>query len=915
LKTYDNKIFYVLSIGIIVAFWIQTEVLADPFGTPLGSYKGTVAYSNGTTTDVGKESSDCGTKWQCVEYVHRFYYTVMCMPQTPRHWEFVQRAADYWDTCRDKGLEPHENGKVAPQLDDILVWGTSVGGGNGHVAIVSEVRDDRVSVIEQNVRNSRGEWKSQSVSRYIKREGNRLSPFPDDPIQVSPEGLLRVSDGHGTLSSENGTLSEGDEKLPNGWFFDRYSFEGVAGQTATISMTSDEINTYLMLCFIRPDGGIERAVNDIAVNDNDDCGCGTNARISLKLPKTGTYLIVATSLVDVGRTGRYTISRRLETPNQPNPPDLTPYKPSGWSDKIVVSKRTGTNTDDPDLTTDDTLYVDWAVINQGGDINNRFYYHLYVDTNVVWFQSDSLKAGSLPAVQDHSIGKLGAGTHTIKIVADPTNVINESNESNNEYSKTISISQRGDQFEVDDTINQAKMIATDGSKQSHTFHKAGDIDWIKFPAAIGMGKYTIETSNLRNNCDTVIDLCDQFGNLIQQDDDGGVENRASKISDWQPKVTGMYFIKVWEYSGNAGGSYEISIKESQVQERGDQFEVDDTINQAKMIATDGSKQSHTFHKAGDIDWIKFPAAIGMGKYTIETSNLRNNCDTVIDLCDQFGNLIQQDDDGGVENRASKISDWQPKVTGMYFIKVWEYGGIAGGSYEISIKESQFQEREDQFEVDDTINQAKMIATDGSKQSHTFHKAGDIDWIKFPAMNISKYTIETSNLRNCDTIIALYNINGNFIQQDNDGGINRASKISDWRPTFGGMYFIKVWECNGNAGGSYEISIKSEVIPAAPMLPERTFVGPNYPNPLNPETWIPFQLAESARVTLTIYDATGKRIRLLDLGYMPLGYYTTRGRAAYWDGRNDEGERVSSGVYFYELSAGNFKSVKKMVILK
>jgi surface antigen len=790
LKTYDNKIFYVLSIGIIVAFWIQTEVLADPFGTPLGSYKGTVAYSNGTTTDVGKESSDCGTKWQCVEYVHRFYYTVMCMPQTPRHWEFVQRAADYWDTCRDKGLEPHENGKVAPQLDDILVWGTSVGGGNGHVAIVSEVRDDRVSVIEQNVRNSRGEWKSQSVSRYIKREGNRLSPFPDDPIQVSPEGLLRVSDGHGTLSSENGTLSEGDEKLPNGWFFDRYSFEGVAGQTATISMTSDEINTYLMLCFIRPDGGIERAVNDIAVNDNDDCGCGTNARISLKLPKTGTYLIVATSLVDVGRTGRYTISRRLETPNQPNPPDLTPYKPSGWSDKIVVSKRTGTNTDDPDLTTDDTLYVDWAVINQGGDINNRFYYHLYVDTNVVWFQSDSLKAGSLPAVQDHSIGKLGAGTHTIKIVADPTNVINESNESNNEYSKTISISQRGDQFEVDDTINQAK-----------------------------------------------------------------------------------------------------------------------------MIATDGSKQSHTFHKAGDIDWIKFPAAIGMGKYTIETSNLRNNCDTVIDLCDQFGNLIQQDDDGGVENRASKISDWQPKVTGMYFIKVWEYGGIAGGSYEISIKESQFQEREDQFEVDDTINQAKMIATDGSKQSHTFHKAGDIDWIKFPAMNISKYTIETSNLRNCDTIIALYNINGNFIQQDNDGGINRASKISDWRPTFGGMYFIKVWECNGNAGGSYEISIKSEVIPAAPMLPERTFVGPNYPNPLNPETWIPFQLAESARVTLTIYDATGKRIRLLDLGYMPLGYYTTRGRAAYWDGRNDEGERVSSGVYFYELSAGNFKSVKKMVILK
>jgi N-acetylmuramoyl-L-alanine amidase len=116
-------------------------------------------------------------------------------------------------------------------------------------------------------------------------------------------------------------------------------------------------------------------------------------------------------------------------------PDLTPYKPPGWSDKIVVSKRTGTNTDDPDLTTDDTLYVDWAVINQGtADITNRFYYYLYVDggKKAEWY-SDSLPAGWYAYIEDYSIGKLSAGNHTIKIVADATSVISESNESNNEY--------------------------------------------------------------------------------------------------------------------------------------------------------------------------------------------------------------------------------------------------------------------------------------------------------------------------------------------------------------------------------------------------------------------------------------------------------------------------------------------------
>ena len=102
---------------------------------------------------------------------------------------------------------------------------------------------------------------------------------------------------------------------------------------------------------------------------------------------------------------------------------------------------------------------------------------------------------------------------------------------------------------------------------------------------------------------------------------------------------------------------------------------------------------------------------------------------------------------------------------------------------------------------------------------------------------------------------------------------------------------------------------------ASLIPEETALLANYPNPFNPETWIPYQLARAADVTLTIYDTQGVLVRQLDLGHQQAGYYTDRTRAAYWDGRNHLGEAVGSGVYFYHLSAGDYSTIRKMVILK
>jgi uncharacterized protein (TIGR03437 family) len=123
-------------------------------------------------------------------------------------------------------------------------------------------------------------------------------------------------------------------------------------------------------------------------------------------------------------------------------PNLTPYQPSGWSDAIVVSGVKSTNTDSTGLTTADTLYIDWAVINNGTDATTvRFYTALYVDNILFnsWYTDPPLNPNYYIYVLDYPLGPLAAGTHTIQIVTDSTDAVDESNESDNQYTKTISI--------------------------------------------------------------------------------------------------------------------------------------------------------------------------------------------------------------------------------------------------------------------------------------------------------------------------------------------------------------------------------------------------------------------------------------------------------------------------------------------
>ena len=127
--------------------------------------------------------------------------------------------------------------------------------------------------------------------------------------------------------------------------------------------------------------------------------------------------------------------------------------------------------------------------------------------------------------------------------------------------------------------------------------------------------------------------------------------------------------------------------------------------------------------------------------------------------------------------------------------------------------------------------------------------------------------------------------------------------------------------NGAAAPILQPQLRPEIDPLPSVwqdlsqVPSETALLPNYPNPFNPETWIPYHLSDSADVTLSIYSADGKLVRTLVLGHQQAGVYESKSRAAYWDGRNTVGERVASGLYFYTLTAGDFTSTGKMLIMK
>ena len=201
--------------------------------------------------------------------------------------------------------------------------------------------------------------------------------------------------------------------------------------------------------------------------------------------------------------------------------------------------------------------------------------------------------------------------------------------------------------------------------------------------------------------------------------------------------------------------------------------------------------------------------------------------------------------------------------------------------------------------------------------------GKMYWVDSSTNKIQRANLNGTNI---EDLVTNFDIGADGLALDVSGGKmywadNQEDKIcranldgSQIERLYAGGYPIDIALAVG-AGAATNAAPSAVSTNSAPRLLSETVLLPNYPNPFNPETWIPYQLAEPADVTISIYAADGKLIRTLDLGHRSVGIYVSRSRAAYWDGRNALGEPVASGVYFYTLTAAEFTATRKMLIRK
>ncbi|MFQ6044241.1 MAG: FlgD immunoglobulin-like domain containing protein, partial [Candidatus Poribacteria bacterium] len=184
--------------------------------------------------------------------------------------------------------------------------------------------------------------------------------------------------------------------------------------------------------------------------------------------------------------------------------------------------------------------------------------------------------------------------------------------------------------------------------------------------------------------------------------------------------------------------------------------------------------------------------------------------------------------------------------------------------------------------------------------------------------LKNINVEVKNLGTGMTQTAMANSDGSYVLTFVDFSGNRAGKAGD-------VLKVRAMDADGrwiSRTTSYtltaeDIRMHHVIIPTIQLeiIPRKSVLLPSYPNPSNPETWIPFRLSRDAEVKIEIYNVAGQLVRTLNLGRKEAGNYISRQRAVHWDGTNDTGETVTSGLYFYTIRAGAFKATRRMVILK
>lgn len=383
--------------------------------------------------------------------------------------------------------------------------------------------------------------------------------------------------------------------------------------------------------------------------------------------------------------------------------------------------------------------------------------------------------------------------HVIYAWVDRDDSIWEENEQNNLARLDVCVGggSAADQYEPDDSCDQATVIQTDGTPQEHSFAPVGDADWIKF-TGIGGVEYVITAANVGANSDAALSL---FPRCNLPASFGG-----SNVIRVTLPANGIYYVKAVNHNTDAATDTGYRISVLSAADCSGYYEPNDTRATAGDIAVGAAAQRHTFCRAGDEDWVKFAVRAG-NTYVVRATAVGTRAAPA--LAGVFGN-------GTGTPFSGNPLEFTAAADGFFYIRATNqpptvYG--AGTEYDLSVTTSSCQP--DGFEPDNTRAEARTVTINALHERRNACPAGDRDWTKFTATAGITYTLETMGLGAVsDTILCLYDNVGTQIACDDESGANHGSRLT-WQATSGGVYYAEIRQADANAAGpatEYEFSI-------------------------------------------------------------------------------------------------------------
>jgi hypothetical protein len=364
-----------------------------------------------------------------------------------------------------------------------------------------------------------------------------------------------------------------------------------------------------------------------------------------------------------------------------------------------------------------------------------------------------------------------------------------------------------DDFEPDNTTAQATEIDLDGEViDGLSINPAGDIDYFTFTIEVDSDQYLKVTLETIGTLDTYMVLYgpDSPDYYYEENDDDGTDYNAMISTLLGP---GQYWLEVSHYDAETGtGDYSLRAFYEEIS--ADNYEPDDTADEATPLTLGADAQTHSIIPAGDEDWFTIDVEqAGDTESSLLAIQTFGSADTIIYL---YGPndptlYITEDDDGG-DNYSSLIQA-SVSESGTYYVKVRHYDSEIGvGDYSIAAELTELIQ--DEYEPNDDPDSATEIPTDATMQTHTINPPSDIDWFTFSLEEASGFAVETYG--EMDTVLTVYGPNNSdtFLVEDDDSGEGYNARVEYFDGSAdAGTYWIRVSQYNATESGEYQINVE------------------------------------------------------------------------------------------------------------